>query len=199
MTRPLELMVDIDDVVFPTMESIHLRAFEAGLHDGTAQMAWSGWESYTLPDGQPCPPQVYWDLWSDFALDGGYLHTEPIPGAVEALRFAMWEGHNIHLVTARGFMAHADEIRAWTPRWIETFAVPHKTLTFAKDKVGAMVELGVRFDSAIDDSPKNYEALDAAGVEVYLQDHEHNRGFDAERRVATLWEWIYQLEKRFAA
>lgn len=199
MTRPLELMVDIDDVIFPTMVSIHDLAEQAGLHDGTGKMAWSGWESYELPDGTPCPPQVYWDLWSEFAALGGYLDTEPIPGAIEALRFAMWEGHNIHLVTARGFMNHAEDIRAWTLQWVANFAVPHKTLTFAKDKVQAMHDLGVTFDSAIDDSPSNYGKLDTAGVEVYLQDHPHNENFEVppERRVPTLWEWIYRLEKRF--
>ena len=197
MTRQLDLMVDIDDVIFPTMQSIHDRALAAGLHDGSAKMAWSGWESYRLPNGDPCPPQVYWDLWSDFALDGGYVKTEPIPGAVEALRWLMWEGHRIHLVTARGFMNHAEDIRRWTPQWVEEFAVPHTSLTFAQDKVSAMHELGVFFDSALDDSPKNWGHLEAAGVHAFLQDHEHNRDADVspERRIDTLWEWAYRLEK----
>lgn len=199
MGRTLDLMVDIDDVICPTMESIHLLARDAGLHDGTAKMGWSGWEHYTLPDGSPCPPDVYWDLWGQFARDGGYLTTEPIPGAAEALRWLAWQGHNIHLVTARGFMSNAKRIRAWTPRWVGDFALPHKTLTFAKDKVAAQAELGVEFDSAIDDSPKNYQALDEAGVLVYLQDHEHNRDFPAERRVSTLWEWAYELERTVTA
>lgn len=199
MTRPLDLMVDIDEVIFPMMASVHKRAEIAGLHDGTATMAWAGWAHYRLPSGEPCPEDVYWDLWADFALEGGYVNTPPIEGAVEALRWLMWEGHNIHLVTARGFMANADNIRAWTPQWVSEFAVPHKTLTFAKDKVGAQELLGVEFDSAVDDGPKNYQALDAAGIMVFLQDHEHNKGFEvpAERRVETLWEWAYKLEKAF--
>jgi len=196
VTSQLDLMVDIDDVIFPTMESIHELARAAGLHDGSGRMAWSGWQSYTLPDGEPCPPQVYWDLWSDFALSGGYVKTEPIEGAVEALRWLMWEGHNIHLVTARGFMNHAENIRAWTPQWVEEFAVPHKTLTFAQDKVAAMEDLGIVFNSGLDDSPKNYHRLDEAGVHVFLQDHEHNRDHDVPvRRVDTLWEWAYRLER----
>lgn len=199
MTRPLDLMVDIDEVIFPMMETVHERARDKGYHDGSAKMAWAGWVHYRLPTGEPLPEDIYWDLWSEFALDGGYLHTEPIPGAVEALRWLAWEGHNIHLVTARGFMANAEKIKAWTPRWIENFAVPHKTLTFAKDKVAAQEALGVEFDSAIDDGPKNFTALAEAGVEVFLQDHEHNRDFevDPERRVDTLWEWAYRLEKLF--
>lgn len=199
MTRPLELMVDIDEIIFPMMETIHLRAQEKGLHDGTAKMAWAGWANYRLPTGEPCPEDVYWALWSEFAAEGGYLTTEPIPGSVEALRWLAWEGHNIHLVTARGFMANARKIRRWTPRWIENFAVPHKTLTFARDKVGAQEILGVEFDSAIDDSPKNFEALSGAGIHAFLHDHEHNRDFEVAPgiRVETLWEWAFRLEQTF--
>lgn len=188
-------MVDVDDVLIPTMASIHEIARQRGLHNGGAPMAWAGWEAYD------CSPDEYWDCWSHFAATGGYINTPPIEGSVEALRWLMWEGHNIHLVTARGFMAHADDIRAWTPQWVSEFAIPHKTLTFAKDKVAAQHELGVEFDSGIDDSPKNYQALDRAGVHIFLQDHPHNRDFFPPnlRRVETLWEWAFQLEKAFPA
>jgi hypothetical protein len=142
---------------------------------------------------------VYWDLWADFAIEGGYVHTAPYEGAVEALRWLMWEGHRIHLVTARGFMANADKIREWTPLWIEEFAVPHATLTFAQDKVAAQADLGVEFDSAIDDSPKNWGKLVEAGIPAFLMNHEHNRDADVPERarVDTLWEWAYKLEKMF--
>lgn len=192
MTRPLELMVDIDEVIFPMIDSIHEVAFEAGLHDNSQPMRmWSGHKQYG------CPEDVYWDLWSTFANAGGYVQTAPIPGAVEALRWLMWEGHNIHLVTARGMMNHAEEIRRWTAQWVDDFAVPHKTLTFSKDKAASQTELGVMFDSAIDDSPKNFENLQAAFVPVYLQDHTHNWDADvpAHRRLQSLWQWAYLLEK----
>jgi 5'(3')-deoxyribonucleotidase len=188
-----ELMVDIDDVIFPTMQSIHDLAREAELHDGTAPMRWKGWESYN------CDEQDYWDIWSEFALKGGYLNTEPIPEAVEALRWLLWEGHQIHLVTARGFMAHAEDIRAWTPEWLEEFGIPHHTLTFARDKVKAQYDLGVRFDFAIDDSPKNVEALTAAGVRAYLLDHQHNEDHESDQRVSSLWEWAFIIEKERVA
>jgi hypothetical protein len=188
----LDLMVDIDEVLCPTIDTIHQIAFEAGHHDNSEPIRmWKGFEQYGIPQ------EVYWDLWSDFALGGGYVKTPPIEGSLEALRWLMWEGHRIHLVTARGFMSHADEIRAWTPMWLEEWAVPHHTLTFAQDKVQAMHDLGVVFDSALDDSPSNFAKLDAAGINVYLQNHPHNEDADipAERRVPNLWEWAYRLEK----
>jgi hypothetical protein len=203
-------MVDIDDVIFPTMASIHARAQEKGLHDGTAKMRWSGWESYALPNGDPCPPEVYWDLWSEFALDDGYINTPPIDDAVNALRWLYWEGHTIHLVTARGFMAHADDIRRWTKEWVDEYAIPHETLTFAQDKVEGMItalggwtppDARPTFDSAIDDSPKNVQALRNAGVRAYLLNHEHNEDADipADWRTPSLWEWAYIIEKERVA
>lgn len=180
-----DVMVDIDEVIMATVDHIHEIAFERGLHDGSKPMStWAGYEQYG------CPPEVYWDLWSDFALSGGYLNSPPIPGAVEALRELYFEGHRIHLVTARGFMNHASDIRLWTPQWVEEFAVPWHTLSFAKDKVAVQHDLAIRFDYAIDDSPKNYEMLDSDGVNVYLQSHPHNATFDASRRVNAMQEFV---------
>lgn len=195
------LMVDIDDVIFPTMSSIHALAHEKGLHDGTAKMAWSGWESYSLPNGDPCPPEIYWDLWSEFAITDGYINTPPIDDAVNALRWLYWEGHTIHLVTARGFMAHADDIRRWTKDWVEEYAIPHETLTFSQNKAAAQEDLGVRFDFAVDDSPKNVEGLRFHNVRAYLLDHEHNESAEvpADWRTPSLWEWAYIIEKERVA
>lgn len=189
MIKTFDLMVDIDDVVFPLIDQIHERARVKGYHDGTIGPEWSSTQ-------YPCSEEDYWELWADFTLANGYMTTEPDPRTLEALRFLMWEGHRIHLVTARGFMKNAEEIRAWTPQWLEEWAVPHETLTFSQDKPASQAELGVTFDFAIDDHPKNYAALDAAGVEVYLLSHHHNRLAEVERRVDNVWEWASIIEKR---
>lgn len=197
LEAPKDVMFDYDDVVFPTMYSIHDLAREAGLHNGDVEPSWSGWERYTLPDGTPCPPEVYWDLWSDFAVRGGYLNTPPIPEAAEAMRRLYFAGHRIHIVTARGFMAHATDIRRWTLEHTEEFGIPWHTLTFAKDKPAAMADVfkaspnpgnGCKgtFDYAIDDSPKNFEALFDAGVESFLLDHAHNVDY-----VHPMDKWIW--------
>ena len=73
--RVVDVMFDFDDVIFPTMVSIHDLAHAAGLHDNDVDPTWSGWEAYG------CSPEVYWDLWSDFALAGGYTSTPPIAEA----------------------------------------------------------------------------------------------------------------------
>jgi hypothetical protein len=202
-----DVMFDIDDVLCPTIDSIHQLAFEAGLHDGTIEPAWDGAGQYG------CDPQAYWDLWSVFAANGGYVNTPPIEEAAEALRRLYWAGHRIHLVTARGFMAHATEIRQWTPEWLENFALPWHTLTFAQDKVAAMSEIlidfatpnkihaeiygdamretfDLRFDYAIDDRAKTIDALRAVGVDAYLLTHSHNREDHSEHRVGTVTEFV---------
>jgi hypothetical protein len=166
-----DVMVDIDDVLFPLIDSIHDLAQERGYHDGSRPAeVWKGWEQYGIPE------DVYWDLWADFALADGYRTKAPLPGAAEALRKLHFEGHRIHLVTARGFLARAEEIRAWTPEWLEEFAIPYDTLSFTHDKSGAQIELGVNFDFAFDDSPKNFQGLLDSGVNAYLVNHPHNLG-----------------------
>ena len=179
-----DLMIDIDDVIFPLVDSIHEEAHKAGLHDNSEPVR--AWEAY-LQYG--CPPERYWALWIKFAADGGYLNTPPIPGRVEALRQLHLDGHRIHLVTARGFMANAENIRAWTPQWLEEFAVPHQTLTFIKDKVAAQAELSLEFDFAVDDAVHNLEALSSAGIVTFLMNHTHNETYRTPFRIPDLWEF----------
>lgn len=189
--NPVDVMFDYDDVVFRTMLSIHDLAREAGLHNDDVDPTWSGWEAYG------CTPEAYWDLWSDFALSGGYINTPPIAEAAEAMRRLYFAGHRIHIVTARGFMNHANDIRQWTLEHTEEFAIPWHTLTFAQDKVAAMWDLSrqghmadERFDYAIDDSPKHVNALRDAGVQAYLLNHVHNKLDPSPWRTETVSEFV---------
>lgn len=210
-TPVFDVMFDIDDVLCPTIDSIHQLAYEAGLHDGSIEPAWDGAGQYG------CEPEAYWDLWSTFAASGGYVTTAPIPDAARALRELYWAGHRIHLVTARGFMAHAQEIRDWTPQWLENFALPWHTLTYAQDKVAAQVQVfdalgevervdhmadghvdpvrrtivSPKFHYAIDDRRKTIEALRDVGVKAYLLTHSHNRSEPSDHRVGSVTEFVH--------
>lgn len=190
--RPfLDVMVDIDDVLFPWADTIHELARERGLHDLETYTSWHMWEDYE------CTKEVWLDVVADAALSGMYEVTPPMPGAIEALRRLDFEGvANIHLVTARGFPLGGDDkshhdVRDWTDTWIHEYAVPHKTLSFAKDKVAIQEDLGVRFNFAIDDGPHNFEALHAAGIDVRLLDRPHNQSFEVSlERVYTVDEFV---------
>lgn len=132
-----------------------------------------------------------------------YEHSHPMPGSVLAWNRLYWELHGeagLHLVTARGFGSNveaAQKIRECTPVWVEEYGIAHDTLTFAKDKVAAQEELGVRFDYAIDDGVHNYEALDAAGVNVYLLTRPHNADHPG-RRVESIDEFVDMILKERA-
>lgn len=186
--RTLDIMVDIDDVLFPLAPELHRVAHEMGLHDNSQEAleVWHGWKQYG------CHKQDWLDVFARLADEHYYLTAAPIPGALEAVRHLWWLGHNVHLVTARGFAFegdahdHSAKIREWTTQWIEDHAVPHVgPITFTKDKVAAGP-----WDYAIDDGDHNYVALDNAGVRVYLLDQPHNRAFEAERRVHTVAEFV---------
>lgn len=186
----LNLMVDIDDVLFPLAPKLHSKALEMGLHDGTKEAleVWHGDKQYG------CTREEWLAVFGALADEGYYVDAEPIPGAVEAVRKLYWAGHNINLVTARGFPFAGDandfseKIRLWTAEWIAEHGIPG-SLTFSKDKVAAMSELGF-FNYAIDDGEHNYLALNRAGVNVYLLDQPHNRASGIEnRRISTVAEW----------
>lgn len=200
MADKLHIMGDIDDVFFPWADEVHRLCGLAGLHDGQAPWkTWHMWEDYG------CSKEAWLDVIADATLDGLYENTSPYPGSVEAWNRLHWELHEtvaLHLVTARGFMDHAEDIRRWTPAWVEEYGIAHDTLSFAKDKAQGMVELlggGHRvFDYALDDGVHNYEALDSAGVDVYLLTRPHNQNFPAKRRVESIDEFVDIILKEAA-
>ena len=184
----INIMRHIDDLFFPWPDKAHRRSGLVGLHDGSAPWkTWHMWEDYG------CSKEAWLDVVTSATLDGMYSNTPPYEGSVAAWNRLLWElgpRVGLHLVTARGFMEHAEDIRLWTPEWVTEYAIAHHTLSFEKDKVAAQAKLGVRFDYAIDDGVHNYEALDADGVKVYLLSRPHNREFPAERRVDSIDEFV---------
>jgi 5' nucleotidase, deoxy (Pyrimidine), cytosolic type C protein (NT5C) len=183
--RTYDVMVDIDEVLCPTIDTAHQIGLEFGYHDGSEPVRiYKAWEQYGIPE------EAYWELWGELALRGHYQTMPPIPGSVEALRLLAWEGHRIHLVTARGFLDHGAEIRDWTDEWVHENAVPHETLSYASDKVAIQQDLDVLFDFAIDDRFGTVEKLQVDGVRAYLMHHSHNAVIDTEFRVYTMQEFV---------
>ena len=187
-----DLMVDIDDVVFPLATGLHRKAHELGLHDNTeeALRVWHGYQQYG------CTREQWHEVFEALHDEDYYLAAQPIPGAAEALRRLLLAGHRIHLVTARGFMGQAENIRRWTAEWVEEFAIPHDTLTFSQHKPATQADLGVSFDFAIDDGTHNYRALRAAGVRCFLLTVPHNEDDDVDplHRVNSVSEWADMVE-----
>ena len=175
---------DIDDVLHPWGDTVHELCRLAGLHDGSVtEWTWKMWESYG------CTEEAWVDVITRAVMEGGLYDAPPIPGSVEPLRELAFAGHRIHLVTARGFLTNGDKIKEHTYEWVEEFAVPHKTLTFAKDKAQVARELGLDF--FIDDGVHNFQELElgAPDTATYLLSAPHNRDFYTPFRLETMQEF----------
>lgn len=183
----LDIMVDVDDVIVPWFETVDRECRLAWGDHPEVCSVWSMWEHWGRTR----------DEWAEVVIrateNGLYTSVEPLPGSVEAINRLRWYGHRVHIVTARGFMENGSRIRQWTHEYLHNFAIGHDSVTFAKDKVKAQAELGLTYDWAIDDGLHNFEALSDAEVNVWLQDAPHNRHFETDFRVQSLWEFANKV------
>lgn len=178
MIAGLDIIIDIDDVLIPWSHRAHAECEQAGITNGQQITQWEFWRDYG------CTPEELWDVLHN-AYYNGMLLTPPFPEAQPALQRLHAAGHRGHLVTARGFEAGemAAFVRQCTAAWVDDNWLEHSSLTFTRDK------RIIRGDVALDDSPKNVTALEAAGVTTYLADAIHNQGFHHPRRVSGIAEF----------
>lgn len=183
--QTVDIMVDIDDVIAPWFDTVdELCAIAWNRPDLRGKCnQWSMWEFYEREKDE------WVEVVESAIAHGLYTTVDPIPGSIEAVNRLRWFGHRIHMVTARGFMANAENIRRWTPEYLQRFGAGYDTLTFAKDKVAAQEALGVTYDYAIDDGGHNYEALNEAGINVHLCRAVHNAHLEVERRTGSMWDF----------
>lgn len=173
--------VDIDDVLTDWYGRAHYLCTEAGITNGITPRSWHPFREYG------CTDQLWYDVLALGTLSGELYGGPPYDGAVEQVTRLADAGHTIHIVTARGFLAHGHEIRKQTIDWLNHWGIPHDTLTFSPDKTVLTT------DWFIDDSIKNYQALDAAGCRgAYLLNRSHNEvsGHCTRRRVDSLAEFV---------
>lgn len=172
----LHVGIDIDDVLFPWYDLAHEASAAAGITNGVAPSSWAPYKDYG------CTDQEWFDVLAD-ALHAGMYEADPIPGAIAAVSRIAEAGHHVHLVTARGLLAHGLTIKAATVAWVEAHGIPHTSLHFTGDKTL------VRTDVSIDDHLKHTAALEASGVRTYLVDKVYNREANHPRRVKHIGEF----------
>jgi hypothetical protein len=168
---------DIDDVLYGWSAKAHQLCVDAGITNGRPLHTWRMWESYGCT-------QEEWAEVMRAGTETGELYLDPpFELGQQALAVARELGWEIHLVTARACAGwpSTELVRYLTEHWLDYWSIPHDSLTFSKDKPAVCAEKGITH--FIDDGVHNYEALDAAGVEVWLMDAPHNREFLAERVV----------------
>lgn len=89
-------------------------------------------------------------------------------------------GHNLNIVTYRlGFSAETA-----TYKFLFDNKIPFSSVVFSKDKTV------VDNDYFIEDNLNNYDALDAAGIKVYLLNQSYNQEKDNRRRVDSVKEYV---------
>lgn len=185
--------VDIDDVLHPWYATAHQLAEAAGITNGVTPKTWRMASEYG------CDLDVWVDVLERATTEGTLYGVPPIPGRVEALRRLLFDGHRIHLVTARGTAAWTTpeqrfEIQRQTKNWIEEFAVPHDTLTFESDKPSVAIRLGI--DYFIDDGVHNFQDLEqlAESCETYLMTAPHNGDFYTPFRLESMDQFADLVE-----
>lgn len=181
------VIFDIDDVLMPWAEKVHQACIAAGLaKEGSTWTNWSMWEDYG------CTKEAWLEVVNGLVIPGGIYHAPPYPGAAEAVRDVTRHGHTVHLVTARGFFDHAEQIRAWTVDWIYEFRIPGH-LWFSRDK-GRVAEQ-VKATHSIDDNVENAFNMMQAGTDSYLLNQPHNAsaGWDPSRRVDSVAEFVERI------
>jgi hypothetical protein len=179
-TQKLTVGIDIDDVLFPWYDLAHKFSVEARITNGMTPTSWAPYSDYG------CTDQAWFNVLAN-ALHNGMYEAPPIPGSVEAVHRIAEAGHSIHIVTARGLLAHGLTIKAATVAWIEAYDVPYDALHFTGDKTR------VRTDVFVDDHLKHTAALEAVGTRTFLVDRVYNRSTAHPRRISHISEFADAL------
>lgn len=141
-------------------------------------------------NGNPSDPDN-WDFYYQWGLglddflshvhagvDSGFVFRGPCRmGVKPALTTLKEHGHTVVIVTDRSQGSTPEAARTATKEWLAEHALPYDELHFSVDKTG--------FDTQcfIEDRIKNYDALEAAGVDVFLVDRPWNQENDTRKRV----------------
>lgn len=124
--------------------------------------------------------QVYGVLSEDDLWD----HVRPMPGAVDAVRRLVEEGHQVYIVTASGYQTLRAKMDRVLFRYFPFLTWDQVIITTNKHLVQG--------DVLVDDGPHN---LTGGSYRKILFDARHNRGFD-ERTVGAVrvhdWEEAYR-------
>lgn len=197
--RTFKVGFDIDDVLFPWYARAHEACVEAGITNGVEPITWRPYEEYG------CSKEDWLEALDVVTLKGSlYIKHGPDEDAARALRSLVFDGHEVHLITARGFIGHSRLISQHTVRWLEQYAIPYKTLSFTRAKGARAEQLGLDF--FIDDNEGNFRDVKAAiGTwivpnyvpRVYILDRPWNRDlvtFDRER-VSSVQEYVDYIKE----
>lgn len=124
--------------------------------------------------------EQFYDFWKKGVRAGIIFASAPYPGAVKAINAMYDAGHQIHIITHRGFHDEPGLAEELTAKVLERDGIKYHSLTFSGDKTV------IKTDMMADDMPNNYHALKAAGTDAYLVTRPWNKGLAGYQRVCSL-------------
>lgn len=151
--RKFKIGFDIDDVLLHTYPALHEVCVREGINgDCTSPTTWSPFEEYG------CDRETWVNALNKAAREG-YLYRDipPDEDALRAMRELYFDGHEIHLITSRGFLGEAEIIAEHTEGWLIEYGVPHHSLSYSRTKGIDAVRLDLDF--FIDDNEKNWREV----------------------------------------
>lgn len=152
---------DIDDVLLHCYPALHEVCVREGLTNGVEPTSWYPYDEYGCTREE-------WVAALDKAAREGYLYRDipPDEDALRAMRELYFDGHEIHLITSRGFLGEKEIIEEHTEGWLLEYGVPHKSLTYSQSKGEVAAQLDLDF--FIDDNEKNWrDVRDARGGWIF--------------------------------
>lgn len=118
---------------------------------------------------------------------GGKAERE---GFAEATQLTHMLGHKNIVITDRSFGMVPEVSQGLTKAWLADIAAVWDEIYFSPDKTCVLT------DMFVEDKIENYDALDAAGVEVYLIDRPWNQCEDDRRRIESVSEYAAIVYKK---
>lgn len=152
-------------------------------------------------------PEPFWDFYKDWGwtgaefvqmcnegADAGFIFCGPARhNAARAVQAVKDMGHEVIIITDRQFGSTPYVSHKNTQNWLAKHKIPYDELYFSADKTC------VPTDMFVEDKLENYDALDAAGVEVYLINRKWNYidgDGDERRRIRHIMQYVEAVERR---
>ncbi len=181
----MRILVDMDDTIERLLEELVNRA-NRKYHQNVAVEDVTDWA--IAPAFEGITKRQILDAMND---PGFWMDVEPIPGAAEALKHFMDEGHEVYIVTATEPEHVADKMRDLLFRCFPFLSWKQVIITCNKQLI--------RGDVLIDDGIHNLEGGDYRKI---LFTAPYNRNYDAEAndmiRVGS-WDEITRIIDRMAS
>lgn len=135
-------------------------------------------------------PNPFWDFYKDWGwtteqfielcnlgVDAGIIFQGPArPNFFEAMHKVREMGHEVIVVTDRSFGSTPERSHKATYNWFDWHGFMPDEIHFSRDKCC------VPTDMFVEDKLENYDALDAAGVRVFLINRPWNQVTPADTR-----------------